>query len=125
MAFEVQTKRHFVSRFDGHGEEPCVFIDQMVITFNRCFCQTFGFKPKTGILVLYDKKAKLVGFRCAINASEQDAACKFVAQGNGGVLNCSRFTQRKIDQQYVGLLYKASLDSVSHIITINLEEPIS
>jgi hypothetical protein len=123
MSFEIEPKYKMQqSRFLGHQNEPKVLFDKRGVLMNGKMLESFGFKPKTGILILFDKKAQLVGFRPAMNAAESDAAYKLRLIGKNGFLACGKFTLRKLHPTYFNKIYKATLDAETGIVRVDLTQ---
>ncbi len=124
MAFEIQEKRILKSKFQGFQDNPCVTFEQQGLYLNKKFQEVFGFKHKSAILILFDKKANMVAFRTPMNATEQDAAYRVTAQGNICFVSCSKFTKKLLPEQ-LEQFYGATLSQVSGIVTVDLSKPLS
>jgi len=124
MAFEIEAKRIFKSKFGSYQDEPCVTFEHTGMFFNAKFGETFDFKHKSALLVLFDQKANLVGFRTPRNATEQDAAYKVSKFGKTFFVACSKFTKKLLPEQ-LEQFFGATLSQVSGIVTVDLSKPLS
>jgi hypothetical protein len=120
----AKSNKH-IGRFHRRDDRPFVQITKRGILFNRMFMDTFEFRNKQCIVVLFDSVNDRLGFRVAKTSADQDAGYKLTELGTSGktsIIVCDSVI-KKLGPKYLDKYFMASLPTGSTIITIKLLEP--